>query len=104
MCEQCVPGSLSSSPAQEPGNEAITLRDIHVCDGNWCLSHNILFAHTIPLEAVNCTGLPMFNPLDAGNIYMHGCAYLSLREAHIYAHNTNKYLVHKVTKPNKTAA
>ena len=23
MREQCVPGSLSSSPAQEPGNEAI---------------------------------------------------------------------------------
>ena len=22
MCEQCVPGSLSPSPAQEPGNEA----------------------------------------------------------------------------------
>ena len=22
MCEQCVPGSLSSFPAQEPGNEA----------------------------------------------------------------------------------
>ena len=22
MCEQCVPGSLSSSPTQEPGNEA----------------------------------------------------------------------------------
>ena len=22
MCEQCVPGSLSSSPAREPGNEA----------------------------------------------------------------------------------
>ena len=27
MREQCVPGSLSSSPAQEPGNEAT---DIHV--------------------------------------------------------------------------
>ena len=24
MREQCVPGSLSSSPAQEPGNEAST--------------------------------------------------------------------------------
>ena len=24
MREQCVPGSLSSSPAQEPGNEATT--------------------------------------------------------------------------------
>ena len=22
MCEQCVPGSLSSSPAREPGNKA----------------------------------------------------------------------------------
>ena len=26
MREQCVPGSLSSSPAQEPGNEATTKR------------------------------------------------------------------------------
>ena len=25
MREQCVPGSLSSSPAQEPGNEATAL-------------------------------------------------------------------------------
>ena len=25
MREQCVPGSLSSSPAQEPGNEATPL-------------------------------------------------------------------------------
>ena len=25
MCEQCVPGSLSSSPAQESGNEAMCL-------------------------------------------------------------------------------
>ena len=23
ICEQCVPGSLSSSPAQKPGNEAM---------------------------------------------------------------------------------
>ena len=28
MREQCVPGSLSSSPAQEPGNEATQL---HAC-------------------------------------------------------------------------
>ena len=27
MCEQCVPGSLSSSHAQEPGNEAIMSHD-----------------------------------------------------------------------------
>ena len=29
MCEQCVPGSLSSSPAQEPGNEASKNDDTH---------------------------------------------------------------------------
>ena len=27
MREQCVPGSLSSSPAREPGNEAISSPD-----------------------------------------------------------------------------
>ena len=27
MCEQCVPGCLSSSPAQEPGNEASVAYD-----------------------------------------------------------------------------
>ena len=33
MREQCVPGSLSSSPAQEPGNEASNgLAFIHICD------------------------------------------------------------------------
>ena len=29
MREQCVPGSLSSSPAQEPGNKATTTPDSH---------------------------------------------------------------------------
>ena len=29
MREQCVPGSLSSSPAQEPGNEASITRAIN---------------------------------------------------------------------------
>ena len=29
MREQCVPGSLSSSPAQEPGNETIVIVDRH---------------------------------------------------------------------------
>ena len=28
MREQCVPGSLSSSPAREPGNEAISLYNL----------------------------------------------------------------------------
>ena len=31
MREQCVPGSLSSSPAQEPGNEA-SIKAVH----EWC--------------------------------------------------------------------
>ena len=30
MREQCVPGSLSSSPAREPGNEAKAACVIHV--------------------------------------------------------------------------
>ena len=30
MREQCVPGSLSSSPAQEPGNEATLERILSV--------------------------------------------------------------------------
>ena len=36
MREQCVPGSLSSSPAQEPGNEANSRyepRPLHKCLG-----------------------------------------------------------------------
>ena len=34
MCEQCVPGSLSSSPTQEPGNEASVVMkgNVHVVD------------------------------------------------------------------------
>ena len=31
MCKQCVPGSLSSSPTQEPGNEAkVILLDLKI--------------------------------------------------------------------------
>ena len=33
MREQCVPGSLSSSPAREPGNEAIM---VAVCMTAYC--------------------------------------------------------------------
>ena len=35
MREQCVPGSLSSSPAREPGNEAKEVRDgdVTACRG-----------------------------------------------------------------------
>ena len=32
MREQCVPGSLSSSPAQEPGNEAIPSHACSTCN------------------------------------------------------------------------
>ena len=39
MREQCVPGSLSSSPAQEPGNEANAYDILHFWNtrniGNW---------------------------------------------------------------------
>ena len=30
MCKQCVPGSLSSSPAQEPGNEANARDELNI--------------------------------------------------------------------------
>ena len=33
MREQCVPGSLSSSPAQEPGNEAMSFPDYFLLSG-----------------------------------------------------------------------
>ena len=57
MRKQCVPGSLSSSPAQEPGNEA----RYQVCNYNTatslvagCLSsaHSLLFVQSPP-EAVS---------------------------------------------------
>ena len=37
MREQCVPGSLSSSPAQEPGNEATIVRT--------CFDKNMVWVH-----------------------------------------------------------
>ena len=45
MCEQCVPGSLSSSPTQEPGNKArvrcVVYRAFHdiqsICGDVGCL-------------------------------------------------------------------
>ena len=55
MCKQCVPGSLSSSPAQEPGNKA---RPLLVC---------IL----LPVECVTikviCTGVGFGSGTETNN-------------------------------------
>ena len=49
MREQCVPGSLSSSPAQEPGNEAKTTGN-SICLG--CAEICMLYVHSKPLSIV----------------------------------------------------
>ena len=46
-----------------------------------------------------------FNPLGRGNrirIYAPACLPLTVGSIYIYAYNTNKRLVHKFTKSNKT--
>ena len=50
MHEQCVPGSLSSSPAQEPGNEAIHDPDYQVHTMVSSYTHTILFPTKIQSE------------------------------------------------------
>ena len=62
MCEQCVPGSLSSSPAQEPGNEAMYdicgyLFTYHKLDQRERISYNYYRIHSSILPNKKLTGL-----------------------------------------------
>ena len=50
MREQCIPGSLSSSPAQEPGNEATVVQDFDI--GMHLQLDGSLMAHPAPMHAI----------------------------------------------------
>ena len=50
MHKQCVPGSLSSSPAQEPGNEATVVQDFDI--GMLLQLDESLMAHPAPKHAI----------------------------------------------------
>ena len=72
MCEQCVPGSLSSSPAREPGNEA----SFHV---DWSLKLFLL------LHTQNCsTHVRKLGDTDTPFSLKCTCTFVSVRSIQIF--------------------
>ena len=73
MCKQCVPGSLSSSPQQEPGNEAMPNSDSG-CEAALPKGKVEKFC-TFTMAWKCCRSISEVNSTNLGTLLDHLCFY-----------------------------